>query len=49
MAIERGSAEILVSLIKSITPSANQTDMDEDEPESVARLREVLDFFNLFT
>jgi hypothetical protein len=42
MAVERGSAEILVALVRAITPSVTHTGIDEDEPENLSRLREVL-------
>jgi armadillo repeat-containing protein 8 len=45
MAIDRGSGELLINLAKSLTP----TDSDEDEPERLSHLREVLLVFISFT
>ena len=44
LAFERGSLTKLASLVKSITPSEASPGWDKDEPESVARLREVCCF-----
>lgn len=40
LAFERGSLTKLANLLKSITPSEASPGWDEDEPESVSRLRE---------
>ena len=41
LAFERGSLTKLADLVKAVTPSEAPPGWDEDEPESVARLREV--------
>jgi len=41
-AFDRGSLTKLSNLVKSITPAEKASDWDEDEPESMSRLREVL-------
>jgi hypothetical protein len=42
MTLERGAAEKLATLVKSITPLESHPDWDQEEPESLCCLREVL-------
>ena len=47
LAFERNSLNHVGQLVNAITPVEKPTEEEEDEPESISRLREVCTFFYL--